>query len=190
MGNLVVTQNTSLSWPNSYITKRSLRLSFLLHDPSDFFKSASFFYRWDFGDGYAFIFSPSLPPSLSSFLPRFSSPSTPCTVSVGNLSCPKNSLNRSRASGGLEGWGTRTSYLLFTKRKKKKKLLSLSVCEGQRTISLEPWGINQTQVTGLGTKYLYSLSHLINLKFVVLIVLPLLGFLFLFFFFSTQGYSL
>ncbi|XP_032742632.1 transmembrane protein 130 [Rattus rattus] len=55
VGNLVVTQNTSLSWPNSYITKRSLRLSFLLHDPSDFFKSASFFYRWDFGDGTMLI---------------------------------------------------------------------------------------------------------------------------------------
>ncbi|XP_052024571.1 transmembrane protein 130 [Apodemus sylvaticus] len=55
VGDIVVTQNTSLSWPNSYITKKSLRLSFLLHDPSDFFKSASFFYRWDFGDGTLLI---------------------------------------------------------------------------------------------------------------------------------------
>ncbi|KAL6084434.1 hypothetical protein STEG23_006388 [Scotinomys teguina] len=42
-------------WPNAYITKKSLRFSFLLHDPSDFFKLVSFFYRWDFGDGTLLI---------------------------------------------------------------------------------------------------------------------------------------
>ncbi|KAM7140461.1 transmembrane protein 130 [Molossus nigricans] len=51
VGNLVVTQNTSLPWPGSYLTKTVLKLSFLLHDPSDFFKTAWFLYRWDFGDG-------------------------------------------------------------------------------------------------------------------------------------------
>ncbi|KAH0511868.1 Transmembrane protein 130 [Microtus ochrogaster] len=55
VGNLVITQNSSVSWPNSYITKKTLKISFLLHDPSDFFKSASFFYRWDFGDGTLLI---------------------------------------------------------------------------------------------------------------------------------------
>lgn len=67
VGNLVITQNSSVSWPNSYITKKTLKISFLLHDPSDFFKSASFFYRWDFGDGYAS--PPPFPPlSLSASL--------------------------------------------------------------------------------------------------------------------------
>ncbi|XP_069427596.1 transmembrane protein 130 isoform X2 [Ovis canadensis] len=51
MGNLVVTQNTSLPWPSSYLTKTILKVSFLLHDPSNFFKNASFLYSWDFGDG-------------------------------------------------------------------------------------------------------------------------------------------
>lgn len=51
MGNLVVTQNTSLPWPN-YLAKTALKISFLLHDPSNFFKTASFLYSWDFGDGY------------------------------------------------------------------------------------------------------------------------------------------
>ncbi|XP_076996735.1 transmembrane protein 130 [Tamandua tetradactyla] len=51
VGNLVVTQNTSLPWPSSYLTKTTLKVSFLLHDPSNFFKSASFLYSWDFGDG-------------------------------------------------------------------------------------------------------------------------------------------
>lgn len=51
MGNIVVSQNTSLPWPSSYLTKTVLKISFLLHDPSNFFKSASFLYRWDFGDG-------------------------------------------------------------------------------------------------------------------------------------------
>ncbi|KAM6155354.1 transmembrane protein 130 isoform 1-T1 [Rhynchocyon petersi] len=51
VGNLVVTQNSSLPWPSSYLTKTTLKVSFLLHDPSDFFKSASFLYSWDFGDG-------------------------------------------------------------------------------------------------------------------------------------------
>ncbi|CAO2630536.1 Transmembrane protein 130 [Lemmus lemmus] len=55
VGNLVITQNSSVSWPNAYITKKTLRFSFLLHDPSDYFKSASFFYRWDFGDGTLLI---------------------------------------------------------------------------------------------------------------------------------------
>ena len=52
VGNLVVTQNTSLPWPSSYLTKTVLKVSFLLHDPSNFFKNASFLYSWDFGDGY------------------------------------------------------------------------------------------------------------------------------------------
>ncbi|XP_021110435.1 transmembrane protein 130 isoform X3 [Heterocephalus glaber] len=51
MGNIVISQNTSLPWPSSYLTKTVLEMSFLLHDPSNFFKSASFLYRWDFGDG-------------------------------------------------------------------------------------------------------------------------------------------
>uniref|UniRef100_A0A8D1KMF6 Transmembrane protein 130 n=1 Tax=Sus scrofa TaxID=9823 RepID=A0A8D1KMF6_PIG len=51
VGSLVVTQNTSLPWPSSYLTKTVLRVAFLLHDPSNFFKTASFLYRWDFGDG-------------------------------------------------------------------------------------------------------------------------------------------
>lgn len=51
VGNLVVTQNTSLPWPSSYLTKTILKVSFLLHDPSNFFKNASFLYSWDFGDG-------------------------------------------------------------------------------------------------------------------------------------------
>ncbi|XP_024432858.2 transmembrane protein 130 isoform X1 [Desmodus rotundus] len=50
-GNLIVTQNTSLPWPSSYLTKTVLKVSFLLHDPSNFFKTASFLYSWDFGDG-------------------------------------------------------------------------------------------------------------------------------------------
>ncbi|XP_036990700.2 transmembrane protein 130 isoform X2 [Artibeus jamaicensis] len=50
-GNLTVTQNTSLPWPSSYLTKTILKVSFLLHDPSNFFKAASFLYSWDFGDG-------------------------------------------------------------------------------------------------------------------------------------------
>ncbi|XP_037360424.1 transmembrane protein 130 isoform X1 [Talpa occidentalis] len=51
VGKLVVTQNTSLPWPSSYLTKTVLKVSFLLHDPSNFFKTASFLYSWDFGDG-------------------------------------------------------------------------------------------------------------------------------------------
>ncbi|XP_006906598.1 transmembrane protein 130 [Pteropus alecto] len=54
MGNLVVTQNTSLPWPN-YLAKTALKISFLLHDPSNFFKTASFLYSWDFGDGTQMI---------------------------------------------------------------------------------------------------------------------------------------
>ncbi|KAF6083323.1 transmembrane protein 130 [Phyllostomus discolor] len=41
----------SLPWPGSYLTKTVLKVSFLLHDPSSFFKTASFLYSWDFGDG-------------------------------------------------------------------------------------------------------------------------------------------
>ncbi|KAG8513623.1 Transmembrane protein 130, partial [Galemys pyrenaicus] len=51
VGKLVVTQNTSLPWPSSYLTKTVLKVSFLLHDPRNFFKTASFLYSWDFGDG-------------------------------------------------------------------------------------------------------------------------------------------
>ncbi|XP_008822249.1 transmembrane protein 130 isoform X2 [Nannospalax galili] len=51
MGDLIIAQNTSLPWPSSYITKSVLKVSFLLRDPSNFFKMASFLYQWDFGDG-------------------------------------------------------------------------------------------------------------------------------------------
>ncbi|KAM5213745.1 transmembrane protein 130 isoform 1-T1 [Hipposideros larvatus] len=51
VGNLIVTQNTSLPWPGSYLAKTVLNISFLLHDPNNFFKTASFLYSWDFGDG-------------------------------------------------------------------------------------------------------------------------------------------
>ncbi|XP_004629764.1 transmembrane protein 130 [Octodon degus] len=51
VGNIVVAQNTSLPWPSSYLINTVLKISFVLHDPSHFFKTASFLYRWDFGDG-------------------------------------------------------------------------------------------------------------------------------------------
>lgn len=51
VGNLIVTQNASLPWPSSYLSKTVLKMSFLLHDPNSFFKTASFLYSWDFGDG-------------------------------------------------------------------------------------------------------------------------------------------
>ena len=74
VGSLVVTQNTSLPWPSSYLTKTVLRVAFLLHDPSNFFKTASFLYRWDFGDGY--VLTPVMPHSLGSVVPcRVSLPS-------------------------------------------------------------------------------------------------------------------
>ncbi|XP_048223611.1 transmembrane protein 130 [Perognathus longimembris pacificus] len=51
VGDLVVTQNTSLPWPSSYLTKTVLKVAFMLHDPSNLFQTASFLYNWDFGDG-------------------------------------------------------------------------------------------------------------------------------------------
>ncbi|XP_020016411.2 transmembrane protein 130 isoform X1 [Castor canadensis] len=60
VGNLVVTQNTSLPWPSSYLTKTVLKVSFLLHDPSNFFKTASFLYSWDFGDGTQMVTEDSM----------------------------------------------------------------------------------------------------------------------------------
>lgn len=51
VGKLDIAQNSSLPWPDSYLTRMPLKISFLLHDPSNFFKIASFLYRWDFGDG-------------------------------------------------------------------------------------------------------------------------------------------
>ncbi|KAM4820579.1 transmembrane protein 130 isoform 2-T2 [Thomomys bottae] len=51
VGDLVVTQNTSLPSPSSYLTKTVLKVTFVLHDPSNFFQTASFLYNWDFGDG-------------------------------------------------------------------------------------------------------------------------------------------
>lgn len=60
VGNLVVTQNTSLPWPSSYLTKTVLKASFLLHDPSNFFKAASFLYSWDFGDGTQMVTEDSM----------------------------------------------------------------------------------------------------------------------------------
>lgn len=62
MGKLVITQNASLPWPSTYFTKTLLKTSFLLHDPSNFFKTASFLYSWDFGDGYVLV--PWVPQSL------------------------------------------------------------------------------------------------------------------------------
>lgn len=52
MGKLVIAQNESLPWPSSYRFKMVFKASFLLHDPSDFFRNASFLYNWDFGDRY------------------------------------------------------------------------------------------------------------------------------------------
>ncbi|XP_008154207.2 transmembrane protein 130 isoform X2 [Eptesicus fuscus] len=51
VGKLVITQNASLPWPSTYLTKTVLKTSFLLHDPSNYFKNASFLYSWDFEDG-------------------------------------------------------------------------------------------------------------------------------------------
>lgn len=51
VGKVVIAQNESLPWPSSYRTKMVFKVSFLLHDPSDFFQTASFLYNWDFGDG-------------------------------------------------------------------------------------------------------------------------------------------
>ncbi|KAM5229079.1 transmembrane protein 130 [Ctenodactylus gundi] len=51
VGNLIVSQNTSLPWPSSYLTNTAMKVFFLIHDPSNFFKTASFLYSWDFGDG-------------------------------------------------------------------------------------------------------------------------------------------
>ncbi|XP_004617387.2 transmembrane protein 130 isoform X2 [Sorex araneus] len=51
VGKLDITQNTSLPQRDSYLTGTPLKISFLLHDPSNFFKAASFLYSWDFGDG-------------------------------------------------------------------------------------------------------------------------------------------
>ncbi|KAM8765952.1 transmembrane protein 130 isoform 1-T1 [Rhynchonycteris naso] len=55
VGNLVVTQNTTLPWPSSYLTKTALKVAFQLHDPSSFFKTASFLYSWDLGDGVQLV---------------------------------------------------------------------------------------------------------------------------------------
>ena len=85
-GNLIVTQNTSLPWPSSYLTKTVLKVSFLLHDPSNFFKTASFLYSWDFGDG--FVLPPRMPQSLG---PR----SWPCPPSQGALYCPTSTRSLS-----------------------------------------------------------------------------------------------
>lgn len=62
-GNIVIMQNTSLPWPN-YLAKTALKISFILHDPSNFFKTASFLYSWDFGDGYVLTHSPRRPQCL------------------------------------------------------------------------------------------------------------------------------
>lgn len=72
MGKLVITQNASLPWPSTYLTKTVLKTSFVLHDPSDFFKTASFLYSWDFEDGYVLIRSapPSLGPGGGPAVPR------------------------------------------------------------------------------------------------------------------------
>ncbi|XP_060029286.1 transmembrane protein 130 isoform X2 [Erinaceus europaeus] len=51
VGTIDVVQNASLPWPTSYLTKTLLKVSFILHDPSDLLKSASFLYNWDFGNG-------------------------------------------------------------------------------------------------------------------------------------------
>lgn len=87
MGKLVITQNASLPWPSTYLTKTVLKTSFVLHDPSDFFKTASFLYSWDFEDGYVLI--RSAPPSLG---PR----GWPRCPTQGALSCPAFTYSLSR----------------------------------------------------------------------------------------------
>ncbi|XP_020664457.3 transmembrane protein 130 [Pogona vitticeps] len=55
VGNLSVTQIENSSMPEKLgshpATATLILVSFLLHDPSHYFQSASFVYNWDFGDG-------------------------------------------------------------------------------------------------------------------------------------------
>ncbi|XP_027581979.1 transmembrane protein 130 [Pipra filicauda] len=53
-GNLTIAQiedSEVVTWGSSSSTGTVTRISFSLHDPSHYFKSASFVYNWDFGDG-------------------------------------------------------------------------------------------------------------------------------------------
>lgn len=53
-GNLTIAQiedSRFIRHGSSSSTGAVTRISFCLHDPSDYFKSASFVYNWDFGDG-------------------------------------------------------------------------------------------------------------------------------------------
>nr|XP_020664457.1 transmembrane protein 130 [Pogona vitticeps] len=55
VGNLSVTQIENSSMPEKFgshpATATLILVSFLLHDPSHYFQTASFVYNWDFGDG-------------------------------------------------------------------------------------------------------------------------------------------
>lgn len=53
-GNLTIAQiedSRFIRHGSSSSTGAVTRISFCLHDPSDYFKSARFVYNWDFGDG-------------------------------------------------------------------------------------------------------------------------------------------
>lgn len=53
-GNLTIAQiedNRLITHGSSSSMGAVTRISFCLHDPSHYFKSASFVYNWDFGDG-------------------------------------------------------------------------------------------------------------------------------------------
>jgi len=53
-GNLTIAQledSRFITHGSSSSTGAVTRISFCLHDPSHYFKSASFVYNWDFGDG-------------------------------------------------------------------------------------------------------------------------------------------
>lgn len=60
VGNLTIAQiednSTFIEQGSSSATNSLTLISFFLHDPSNYFKSASFIYNWDFGDGYVQLF--------------------------------------------------------------------------------------------------------------------------------------
>lgn len=82
----------SLPWPSSYLTKTILKVSFLLHDPSNFFQTASFLYSWDFGDGY--VLTPRSPQALA----RGRGPALPGGVPCTAPPSPAHSQSK-RSSG-------------------------------------------------------------------------------------------
>ncbi|XP_067407029.1 transmembrane protein 130 isoform X2 [Emydura macquarii macquarii] len=59
VGNLTIAQiednSTFIEQGSSSATNSLTLISFFLHDPSNYFKSASFIYNWDFGDGTQLI---------------------------------------------------------------------------------------------------------------------------------------